>query len=413
MSRAWPLTLRGTGALVLSVACFIAARELGLVELVGFGVLLLALVAACAVTMLVDRRRGEVTRTVTPAAPTAGGEIAVAVHVIPTSALATTTARWHDELPEGMTGDASGAFPAIASGLSRGDRTVELSYRASVRRRGIHQIGPLAVSATDPFGLIRRRAAVGDTTRIVVRPALVDLRAISALQQRAGGTLPISTDRLGQGADDLIARPYAPGDSRRRIHWRASAHRDELMVRQEEQEAAPEATVVLDRAPQRWAPEANETTGADAAFEAAVSACASALARLVRDGFAVALIDTDGMSLCAPVDAADVVGLEQAMLALAEVRAAPFERPAALAELFAGRMTGPLVVVTGYLEETDAAALAPIAHRSSLPMLLAATPDDDVFAAAIGWHASRIGADIDLAEAWESATAERIGHARA
>ena len=410
MSRAWPLTIRGTGALVLAVACIIAARQLGQVELVGFGVLLLALVAACGIAMLLDRRRGDVTRTIVPAVPTAGGEIAVTVHVAPTSALATASARWRDDLPEGMTGDAAGAFPAVASGLTRGDRVVELSYRARARRRGIHEIGPLTVSATDPFGLIRRRAAVGDATRIVVRPALVELRAVSALQQHAGGTLPASTDRLGQGADDLIARPYAPGDSRRRIHWRASAHRDELMVRQEEQEAAPEATVVLDRAPQRWAPEANETTGADPAFEAAVSACASALARLVRDGFSVTLIDADGTTLCAPVDAADAVGIEQAMLALAQLRAVPFERPASLAELFAGRMTGPLIVVTGHLDESDAAALAPIAHRSSFPILLAATPRDEAFAAAIGWHASRIGADIDLAEAWESATAEKVGH---
>ena len=55
----------------------------------------------------------------------------------------------------------------------------------------------------------------------------------------------------------------------RRIHWRATAHRDELMVRQEEQESTPEATVVLDRGVLRWSPEALRAPGADAGFEAA------------------------------------------------------------------------------------------------------------------------------------------------
>lgn len=46
MSHAWPFTARGTGALLIATGCFIAATQLGLVELVYFGVLLVAAVAA-------------------------------------------------------------------------------------------------------------------------------------------------------------------------------------------------------------------------------------------------------------------------------------------------------------------------------------------------------------------------------
>ena len=89
----------------------------------------------------------------------------------------------------------------------------------------------------------------------------------------------ISADeRSGQGADNLIPRPYAPGDSMRRIHWRASAHRGEFMVRDEEQESTPTATVLLDLTPLHWPADARE--GDDPGFESAVTACVSAAWRL-------------------------------------------------------------------------------------------------------------------------------------
>ena len=91
---------------------------------------------------------------------------------------------------------------------------------------------------------------------MTVAPAIVDLPPLTDFAGEAGGTLHTTTNQLGQGADNLVARPYVPGDSMRRIHWRATAHRDELMVRQEEQESTPEASVVLDRGVLRWSPEA-------------------------------------------------------------------------------------------------------------------------------------------------------------
>jgi len=42
MRRLWPLTARGTGAVALAVACFVIANEVGIVELMYFGILLVA-----------------------------------------------------------------------------------------------------------------------------------------------------------------------------------------------------------------------------------------------------------------------------------------------------------------------------------------------------------------------------------
>ncbi len=411
MRRVWPLTVRGTGALAIAVACFVAANQLGLVELVWFGVLLLALVIGCAVAVAGARGSAEVMRRIEPAVPDAGEDIRVTAVVTARSARPSAGGAWRDALPEGIGGAAAGVFPPTASGLGRGSREVEIGYDAVARRRGIHWIGPLEVRTCDPFGIARRRTAVGEPTRLVVTPAVVELLSLAGVSGRGEGALERPVNRLGQGADDVIARPWAPGDSMRRIHWRASAHRDELMVRQEEQESSPAATVVLDRALARFSDAALEGAGADAAFEAAISLCASALARLSSDGYAVALIEPDGGALCEPIEPHDAAGLEAAMLVLATVQARLDDRLPALAPLFAGSTTGPLVLITGRLEVVDTTPLATVGHRSSCAVLLAADPAPDAFAAAGAWAAARF--DADIAGAWRSAVAERATHAPA
>jgi hypothetical protein len=181
------------------------------------------------------------------------------------------------------------------------------------------------------------------------------------------------------------------------------------MVRQEEQESSPEATIVFDRASGRFSPEATEATGSDAAFEAAVGAVASALARLVADGYTVALIEPDGVPLCDHVEPADAPALEAAMLMLATVQARLDDRLGALAGLFAGETTGPLVLVTGALSHPDAAMLAAVGHHSAFPVLLSTAPAPGAFDAATGWTAAALGRDV--ADAWRDAVSERLPHA--
>lgn len=398
MRRRLPLTLRGISAIVLAVACLVLAGQVGLVELLWIAVLLLALVAGCLLAVFATRSRADVTRSFAPASPVAGTEIGVTVGVSLRGASPSLGGRWSDDLPSGARGTASGPFPVVASGLSRGDRSAELIYTAVLERRGIHWFGPLALETTDPFGIARRTISLGESTRLVVTPALVELPTLPGMQGHAGGAVASPVNRLGQGADDVVARPYAPGDSMRRIHWRASAHRDQLMVRQEEQETSPEATIVFDRAALRWSAAATEHPGADAGFEGAVTLCASVLARLVQDGYAVDIIEPDGSVLCRRVEAADSVALEDALLVLATLTARLDDRLPAIVDLFAGASTGPLVLITGRLDAADAAPLAAVAHHSSFPLLFASDPEPGALSPARGWASARL--DEDLAQSW-------------
>lgn len=407
LAAAWPFTARGTGAVILGMAGIVCAHAFGVVELMYIGVLLLAIVALAWVSLWFVHRYGEVSRSFAPDVAAVGQESVVTVHATARGGLSGSIARWSDALPEGIDGDAAGVMPGVAA-LDR----VRLTYRIRAVRRGVREVGPFSIIVTDPFGFTRRRVRLGATEAVTVTPAVVALPPLTEYPGEAGGSLHTATHQLGEGADNLIPRAYSPGDSMRRINWRASAHHDELMVRQEEQESTPEATVVLDRATRRWSAAASGT-GDDPTFEAAVTAAISAAARLAREGYDVTVIDAEGHDIGSPVAAGDTAAVEQLSLDLATVVSGADDRLVALPRLFAGTVAGPLVVITARLSTADADVLGPLVAHSALPVLLAADSADDVLAraGAAGWRAAALTADGDLAETWRAAT-ER-GPARA
>jgi len=397
----WPLTLRGTGAVVLGAAALVAAQAFGVPELVYVGMLLLLLVLFGWVSLWFVHRYGDVSRSFAPDVAAVGHESTVTVHATARTGLSGAVARWTDRLPPGVEGDATGLVVGTAA-LER----MRLTYRIRATRRGVREIGPFVVIVTDPFGVTRRRHRLGGTEAVTVTPAVIALPPLTEFPGEAGGSLHTATHQLGEGTDNLIPRSYAPGDSMRRINWRASAHHDELMVRQEEQESTPEATVILDRSARRWAASAATEPGTDPAFEAAVTAAVSAVARLAREGYDVSVIDTDGSSLGAPVPAGDSLAVEQLSLDLATVVAGGEDHLAAVPKLFAGTVAGPVVVVTARVSVADASTLAPLVAHSALPILLAAESPDAALtrAGAAGWRAAALVPDGDLADAWRTAS---------
>ncbi|GAA1852798.1 DUF58 domain-containing protein [Microbacterium koreense] len=413
MKRAWPLTLRGTGALVLALACFALASELGIVELLYFGVLLTAVLVVSVAVLYGTSRADGVTRSLHPDVSSVGRESAVSAHVTLRTSLPTSSAVWRDTVPSGLRGEATGAFPALGSGLrgagSGGTRTAELTYRLTGARRGVHSIGPMTVSSSDPFGLARRTLVFSARTAVTVAPAVIDLPPLADFSGESGGMLQTTTEQLGQGADNLVARPYVPGDSMRRIHWRATAHRDELMVRQEEQESRPEATVVLDRSALRWAAEAKTHPGVDPGFEAAVSLCVSAVARLVYDGYSVDVIDADGAVLAEQLDGADAADVEGLVTQFATLTTRRDDQLPTLRRVFAGVMSGPVVLIVGRFDAADAESVAPVAAHSALALLFAASPIGDALrhASESGWRAGSIDPD-DLGGAWAAAVGRGV-----
>jgi uncharacterized protein (DUF58 family) len=111
-------------------------------------------------------------------------------------------------------------------------------------RRGRWPLGPLVARRTDPFGVVRTRASLGQAVDVAVWPEVADLVF-------PAGALVGEPDRVALGArtpspDDAGLRTYRVGDDLRRVHWASSARRGELLVRSDERAGRRPATVLMD-----------------------------------------------------------------------------------------------------------------------------------------------------------------------
>ncbi|MEX1008215.1 MAG: DUF58 domain-containing protein [Acidimicrobiia bacterium] len=150
------------------------------------------------------------------------------------------------------------------------------AYRVPTRRRGRYRVGPLAISASDPFGLARRDVPSVADSEVLVRPRVYDIVAPVAVGSRIAGDSDLPAPRAiasDLGDEFLTLREYELGDDLRRVHWRSTARTGELMIRQNEARWRSRAAVVLDVHPEAHDPES---------LEAAVEAVASIVTRLVR-----------------------------------------------------------------------------------------------------------------------------------
>jgi uncharacterized protein (DUF58 family) len=390
MPRRRTLTLRGTGALLSGLGCLIAANMLGAPILLYIGVLLLVLTVFSVLVVRLPRRGGSVTRQVSTDLLTVSETSRVTLRFT-LRALRVPRGLWRDVLPPAVTGDSAGEYPS---------ETGRLTYLITGVRRGVWPIGPLVLRTVDPFGLAQREQAFGETRTVTVVPEVFTLAPLTVKVGAAGGTAHTSSSRLGQGSDNLSPRRYIPGDSMRRIHWRATAHRGQLMVRQEEEESSPDALVILDRSAARWARPGDDE---DRAFETAVSMCASVAVHLVQEGYGVDVIDSSGTLLGTLRGHED--DRDGLLVALALV--GPRGDARDIMALVGGAPPGPLVYITGEIDEEDAALLRP--SGAAAPMLFATAPHPGAAAAAEqhGWRFARLGDDV--AESWEDVLPDRIG----
>jgi uncharacterized protein (DUF58 family) len=128
------------------------------------------------------------------------------------------------------------------------DKYVEASYRVRLHQRGRYQLGPLKISCSMPLGLLLATTTRYDLDHVLVSPPLGQLlpawsRRLQLSKQ--GGQR--SMRRRGKTEGDFYGiRDWRSGDSRSWIHWRTSAKRDKLSVRQFEQRTSQNLAIVLD-----------------------------------------------------------------------------------------------------------------------------------------------------------------------
>lgn len=170
-------------------------------------------------------------------------------------------------------------------GPLRPSQRLTASYWLLAERRGVFEVGPLELVLRDPFGLAQRRVTAAPRSRLVVFPHVEPLvLGVGQGDDRLRAESP-GASLLGRHGDELYSlRPYAVGDDLRRVHWPSTAHRDELMIRQDQRPGQGGLTVFLDLRPQ---------VHTAASAERAISVAASVAVAASRAGQVLRVVTTE------------------------------------------------------------------------------------------------------------------------
>ncbi|VVJ20991.1 Uncharacterised protein [Amycolatopsis camponoti] len=290
------LTTRGRCLLAAGLAAAVCSFVLNERDLLRVAVFVVALPLLVAVFISATRLRIGATRALHPQRVAVGGAGEVQLELWRSGRLPAGEILLEDGVPYAL-----GSRPRFVVERLPHDRRVALRYPLQPVLRGIQQVGPLRATITDPFGLCEFERELIGHSRLVVVPRVVPLWG---LPSGAGiGVGDDGTVRLhaGQGEADVIVRQYRQGDDLRKVHWRSTARRDEIMVRVEERPWRGGTTVLLDH---RAA--AHHGSGPAASLEWAVSFAASAALHLRRAGHRVRLVSEHGVTLAdTPGDGGD------------------------------------------------------------------------------------------------------------
>lgn len=163
-------------------------------------------------------------------------------------------------------------------------RTQQTSYRHSLLRRGRYVFTAFRISTKFPFALFRTSRYVEHRSEVVVYPTLLPLSHWPQAMTVAIGNLSMS--KVGRRGNFHALREYRHGDDPRDIHWRSSARRQRLVVREHEVEAVQQVTLLVDNSLPK---ELHKDPEAQLQLEKVISWAASLGAFYLEHGYALRL----------------------------------------------------------------------------------------------------------------------------
>ncbi|MCL4247533.1 MAG: DUF58 domain-containing protein [Anaerolineae bacterium] len=131
--------------------------------------------------------------------------------------------------------------PAMA-----GRSTYTWHVQTPCQSRGEFQLGPMTIVSGDPFGFFVYPRTIPAKSKVIVFPQTVPVDrftlpagALSGGEAQRQRTHYVTTNAAG-------VREYAYGDSFNRIHWKSSARRDQLMVKEFELDPMVDLWLMID-----------------------------------------------------------------------------------------------------------------------------------------------------------------------
>lgn len=228
------------------------------------------------------------------------------------------------------------------------NETVTVTQNLPTTQRGVYQIGPLVVSRSDPFSLIRIGQPQREKLQFYVHPRVIDLRPFPSGRHRdLEGTSSGEAPEGGIAFQNL--REYVEGDDLRLVHWRSLAKTDRLMVRHNVDTHQPRSVIVLDT---------REHVYTEESFEEAVEVAASITMASMANHFPFRVETTCGQSANSSMSKAAVMDVFAGLKRLPIGSLAHAIQPL-------GRDPGgaSLAVISGRCSSTDLGTLTMVRSR--------------------------------------------------
>jgi uncharacterized protein (DUF58 family) len=118
--------------------------------------------------------------------------------------------------------------------------------RTWLTNRGGFPLGPTTLTSGDPFGIFRVSKSFPATDSLMVLPMLFPVSEFLTPPGLLPGGKAIRRKSLDITPHASGVREYVPGDPMKRIHWPTSIRREQLMVKEFEQDPQAEVWLFLD-----------------------------------------------------------------------------------------------------------------------------------------------------------------------
>jgi uncharacterized protein (DUF58 family) len=128
----------------------------------------------------------------------------------------------------------------------RGKQKRIYTARTWLTSRGGFLLGPTTITSGDPFGIFRVSKVFPAKSSLVVLPLIFRVNEFLSPPGLLPGGKAIRRKSIDITPHASGVREYIPGDPMKRIHWPTSIRRDQLMVKEFEQDPQSEVWLFLD-----------------------------------------------------------------------------------------------------------------------------------------------------------------------
>lgn len=126
--------------------------------------------------------------------------------------------------------------------------TFAVTSHVKAEKRGVFFLEKVYLASGDPLGLFRKKKKFILPAQVEIHPEIMPIESLAVVNKSGG--LPDAEGRnqgrAGNGPEFFGVRPYRIGDEVRHIHWKSTASKGQLMVKEFEASAVDQIVILLD-----------------------------------------------------------------------------------------------------------------------------------------------------------------------